>query len=78
MVNLMVYQNETYRVHELVRDTIMIGRAPSNHIVIDNPRSVSAARHSSKSRGLLSTQGFEFNERDANQWCLCQRRRFEG
>ncbi len=37
MVNLMVYQSGTYRVHELVRDVTMIGRAPLNHIVIDNP-----------------------------------------
>ena len=43
MVNLMVYQSETYRVHELVRDVTMIGRAPSNHIVIDNP--VVSAQH---------------------------------
>jgi hypothetical protein len=48
MMNLMVYQSETYRVHALVRDVTMIGR-----------------------RGLLSTEGFEFNERDTNQWNLC-------
>jgi hypothetical protein len=43
MMNLMVYQSGTYRVHELVRDVTMIGRAPSNHIVIDNP--VVSAQH---------------------------------
>jgi pSer/pThr/pTyr-binding forkhead associated (FHA) protein len=37
MVNLMVYQSGTYGVHELGRDVTMIGRAPSNHIVIDHP-----------------------------------------
>jgi pSer/pThr/pTyr-binding forkhead associated (FHA) protein len=37
MVNLMVYESGTYRVHELVRDVTMIGRAPLNHIVIDDP-----------------------------------------
>ena len=43
MLNLMVYQSGTYRVHELVRDATMIGRASSNHIVIDNP--VVSAQH---------------------------------
>jgi pSer/pThr/pTyr-binding forkhead associated (FHA) protein len=67
MVNLMVYQSGTYRVHELVRDVTMIGRAPSNHIVIDNP--VVSAQHAIvlkvgdfyRLKDLNSTNGTQIN-----------------
>ena len=68
MVNLMVYQSGTYRVHELVRDVTMIGRAPSNHIVIDNP--VVSAQHAIvlkvgdfyRLKDLNSTNGTQIND----------------
>jgi len=67
MVNLMVYQSGTYRVHELVRDVTMIGGAPSNHIVIDNP--VVSAQHAIvlkvgdfyRLKDLNSTNGTQIN-----------------
>jgi pSer/pThr/pTyr-binding forkhead associated (FHA) protein len=67
MVNLMVYQGGTYQVHELVRDVTMVGRAPSNHIVIDNP--VVSAQHAVvlkvgdfyRLKDLNSTNGTQIN-----------------
>jgi pSer/pThr/pTyr-binding forkhead associated (FHA) protein len=67
MVNLMIYQSGTYRVHELVRDVTMIGRAPSNHIVIDDP--VVSAQHAIvlrvgdfyRLKDLNSTNGTQIN-----------------
>jgi pSer/pThr/pTyr-binding forkhead associated (FHA) protein len=67
MVNLMVYQSGTYRVHELVRDVTMIGRASSNHIVIDDP--VVSAQHAIvlkvgdfyRLKDLNSTNGTQIN-----------------
>ena len=67
MVNLMVYQSGSYRVHELVRDVTVIGRAPSNHIVIDNP--VVSAQHAIvlkvgdfyRLKDLNSTNGTQIN-----------------
>ena len=67
MVNLMVYQSETYRVHELVGDVTMIGRTRSNHIVIDNP--VVSAQHAIvlkvgdfyRLKDLNSTNGTQIN-----------------
>jgi len=67
MVNLMVYQSGTYRVHELVRDMTIIGRASSNHIVIDNP--VVSAQHAIvlkvgdfyRLKDLNSTNGTQLN-----------------
>jgi pSer/pThr/pTyr-binding forkhead associated (FHA) protein len=67
MVNLMVYQNGTYRVHELVGDVTMIGRAPSNHIVIGDP--VVSAQHAIilnvgdfyRLKDLNSTNGTQIN-----------------
>ncbi len=67
MVNLMVYQSGTYRVHELVQDVTMIGRAPSNHIVIDDP--VVSAQHAIvlkvgdfyRLKDLNSTNGTQIN-----------------
>jgi ABC transport system ATP-binding/permease protein len=67
MVNLMVYQSGTYRVHELVGDVTMIGRAPSNHIVIRDP--VVSARHAIilnvgdlyRLKDLNSTNGTQIN-----------------
>jgi pSer/pThr/pTyr-binding forkhead associated (FHA) protein len=53
--------------HELVRDIVMIGRAPSNQIVIDHP-TVSAqhalllrVRHSYWLKDLNSTNGTQIN-----------------
>jgi pSer/pThr/pTyr-binding forkhead associated (FHA) protein len=53
--------------HELGRDIVMIGRAPSNHIVIDHP-TVSAShalllrvRHSYWLKDLNSTNGTQIN-----------------
>ena len=53
--------------HELVRDIVMIGRAPSNHIVIDHP-TVSAqhalllrVRDSYSLKDLNSTNGTQIN-----------------
>jgi pSer/pThr/pTyr-binding forkhead associated (FHA) protein len=67
MVNLMVYQSGSYRVRELVGDVTMIGRALSNHIVIDNP--VVSAQHaivlkvgeSYRLKDLSSTNGTQIN-----------------
>jgi pSer/pThr/pTyr-binding forkhead associated (FHA) protein len=67
MVNLMVYQSGTYRVHEFVADLTMIGRAPSNHIVIGDP--VVSAQHaivlkvgdSYRLKDLNSTNGTQIN-----------------
>jgi pSer/pThr/pTyr-binding forkhead associated (FHA) protein len=67
MVNLMVYQSGTYRVHELVRDMTTIGRASSNHIVIANP--VVSAQHAVvlkvgdfyRLKDLNSTNGTQLN-----------------
>jgi pSer/pThr/pTyr-binding forkhead associated (FHA) protein len=53
--------------HELVRDIVMIGRAPSNHMVIDHP-TVSGqhalllrVRHSYWLKDLNSTNGTQIN-----------------
>jgi predicted component of type VI protein secretion system len=43
MASLMVYNGTHALTYELVGDIVMIGRAPVNHIVIDNP--VVSARH---------------------------------
>src|SRR5262245_32611298 len=67
MVNLMIYQDGTYRVHELTGDLTMIGRAPLNHIVIENP--VVSAQHamvlkigdSYQLKDLNSTNGTQIN-----------------
>jgi len=67
MVNLMVYESGTYRVHELVGDVTMIGCAPSNHIVIANP--VVSAQHAIllkvgdfyRLKDLHSTNGTQVN-----------------
>jgi pSer/pThr/pTyr-binding forkhead associated (FHA) protein len=67
MVNLMVYESGTYRVHELVGEVTMIGRAPLNHIVIANP--VVSAQHAIvlkvgdfyRLKDLHSTNGTQVN-----------------
>jgi FHA domain len=43
MASLMIHNGTHALTHELVSDIVMIGRAPLNHIIIDNP--VVSARH---------------------------------
>ena len=56
---------------ELVDDFVTIGRAPLNQILIDHPTSINAARRAYESRRLLLAKGFEFNERNTDQWRPC-------
>jgi pSer/pThr/pTyr-binding forkhead associated (FHA) protein len=63
----MVYQSGTPVAHELLGDIVMIGRAPSNQIVIDHP-TVSAqhalllrVRDSYSLKDLNSTNGTQIN-----------------
>ena len=44
-------------MRELTRDIVMIGRAPSNQIVIDHPHGIGAARRASENRRLLFAEG---------------------
>jgi len=45
-----------------------IGRAPSNHIVIDNPTVSAQHAINREIRRLLSAERFGFNKRDTGQW----------
>ena len=58
-------------MRQLGRDIVMIGRAPSNQIVIDHP--TVSAQHAVLLRvhDFLFAEGFKFNERDTGQWRFC-------
>jgi pSer/pThr/pTyr-binding forkhead associated (FHA) protein len=60
MASLIVLNGTNALTHELVGDIVMIGRAPLNNIVIDNP--VVSAQHAM----LLLAEGFEFNKWDTH------------
>jgi hypothetical protein len=55
-----------FLTHELRGDFVFIGRAPSNHIVVDHPAVPAQHALLLRSPRLLSADGFELNEWDTD------------
>jgi hypothetical protein len=53
--------------HELVPDMVMIGRAPLNHIVIDDPTVSAHHARLLRAAGFLLAGGFALNKWDTGQ-----------